>query len=59
MSFRGKETSNVLVLQKGGSTEEKLAQFDDCVRDMKRHSIDAEDLEGRIRRIYREEEPHA
>ena len=39
--------------------EEKLAQFDDCVRDMKRHSIDAEDLEGRIRRIYREEEPHA
>ena len=32
--------------------EEKLAQFDDCVRDMKRHSIDAEDLEGRIRRIY-------
>ena len=39
--------------------EEKLAQFDDCVRDMKRHSIAAEDLEGRIRRSYREEEPHA
>ena len=39
--------------------EEKLSQFDDCVRDMKRHSIAADDLEGRIRRIYREEDPHA
>ncbi len=39
--------------------EEKIGQFESCVRDLKRFNIPSHELTGRINRIYKEEEPYA
>lgn len=39
--------------------EEKLTQFDSCVKELKRCHVDQEELTRRVERIYGEEEPYA
>ena len=39
--------------------EEKLTQFDSCVKELKRCHVDQKELTQRVERIYGEEEPYA
>ena len=39
--------------------EEKLTQFDSCVKELKRCHVDQKELTRRVERIYGEEEPYA
>ena len=39
--------------------EEKLTQFDNCVKELKRCHVDQKELTRRVERIYGEEEPYA
>ena len=47
------------VLMNKMTLEEKIGQFESCVRDLKRFNIPSHELTGRINRIYKEEEPYA
>ena len=39
--------------------EEKLTQFDSCVKELKRCHVDQKELTRRVEQIYGEEEPYA